>query len=293
MQPAQQSLLDQVLRKVGRNLLLNQELEHILKAILSCARIEGTIADAPIRLAKRQARLTTTSMGELQRQLRKELFAPEEDKSNAGPSDPTQIWISTSIRLEPADKETLEAELEALTDERNDLAHHFLDRWNPGSASAMEEVSSQLDAQRDKILAMRERLRSMHGTVTEMMRTVADFWQSREGIATLELGFLQSSRMIELLGEIAATPQRADGWTDLSYAAGIAHSMEPDAFANRKARYGEHSVKALIIKSELFEVIEEVLPQGTRTLMRNRPALGGQDVHLQRPTFHPSELNRY
>ncbi len=139
----------------------------------------------------------------------------------------------------------------------------------------MEEVSSLLDAQRDKILAMRERLRSMHSTVIEVMQAAAGFWQSSEGIAAMELAFLQSSRMIELLGDIAAKPHRVDGWTDLSYAAGIAQHMEPDAFANRKARYGEHSVKALLIKSELFEVIEEVLPQGTRTLMRNRPALGG------------------
>lgn len=270
-QPAPQPLLDEVLRKVGRNLLLNQELEHILKAILGCARIEGTATDAPIRLAKRQARLSTTSMGELQRQLRKELFAPEEDKPNAGPADPTQIWISTSIRLESADIDALEAELDALTDERNALAHHFLDRWKPSSASAMEEVSSQLDAQRDKILSMRERLRSLHTTVIETLKTAVSFWHSSEGVAAMELAHLQGSRMIELLWQIAATPQRPDGWTDLSYAAGIAHRLEPEAFEDRKARYGEHSVKALAIKSERFDVADEVFPNGQRTLIRNRP----------------------
>lgn len=110
----------------------------------------------------------------------------------------------------------------------------------------------------------------MHSTVVEMMQVFAGLWQSGAGIAAMELGFLQSSRMIELLGEIAATRQRADGWTDLSYATSVAHRMEPDAFANRKARYGEHSVKALLIKSELFEIAEEAMTQGSRTLFRKR-----------------------
>lgn len=269
-QPAPQALLDEVLRKIGRNLLLNQELEHLLKAILSCARIEGTVADASTRLAKRQARLSTKSMGELQRQLRKELFAPEEDEPSAASCEPTQVWISTSIRLEAVDIETMEAELEALTDERNALAHHFLNRWKPGSASAMKEVSSQLDAQRDKIILMRERLKSLHTTVVETLKTAASLWNSDEVVSAMELAHLQSSRMIELLGQIAATPQRTDGWTDLSYAAGIAHRLEPGAFEDRTARYGEHSLKALVIRSERFDVADEVFHNGHRTLIRNR-----------------------
>lgn len=55
-QTALRALKDEVLRKVGRNLLLNQEIEHLLKSILGIARIEGTIADAAARLEARQLR---------------------------------------------------------------------------------------------------------------------------------------------------------------------------------------------------------------------------------------------
>ncbi|AJG24384.1 hypothetical protein RR42_s2803 [Cupriavidus basilensis] len=98
----------------------------------------------------------------------------------------------------------------------------------------------------------------------------ANFWASSEATAAIELMHLQGSRMIELLEEVAAAPKRADGWTDLAYAAGIVQRQEPDALVDRKARFGERSLKALILKSGLFEVAEEVLPQGTRTLIRSR-----------------------
>ncbi|SPK75942.1 protein of unknown function (plasmid) [Cupriavidus taiwanensis] len=43
-----------------------------------------------------------------------------------------------------------------------------------------------------------------------------------------------------------------------------------DALTDREVRYGEESLKALVLKSGLCEVAEEVLPRGTRTLIRPR-----------------------
>jgi len=258
---------------MGRNLLLNQQVEHLLKAILGLARIEGTSADAAIRLEARHAALTTTSLGGLQRKFRNELLAPpEEQPQNQEPADVSQPWFSTTFRfvLGPSDKEALEADLEALTAERNELAHHFLSRWQPGSVSSMTEASVHLDRQRERIIALHHRLKSMHGSMAETLQMAANFWASSEATAAIELMHLQSSRMIELLEEVAAAPKRVDGWTDLAYAAAIAQRLEPDALENRKARYGEQSLKALVLKSGLFEVAEEVLPQGTRTLIRSR-----------------------
>ncbi|MCY1312237.1 hypothetical protein D9M70_626410 [compost metagenome] len=87
-----------------------------MKAILGLARIEGTPADAATRLEARNAALTTTSMGGLQRRFRSELLAcPEEHSQNREPVDPSQPWFSTAFRfdLEPPDREALAAELDA------------------------------------------------------------------------------------------------------------------------------------------------------------------------------------
>ncbi|MBP0639117.1 hypothetical protein [Cupriavidus sp. AcVe19-6a] len=268
-----QALKDEVLLKMGRNLLLNQQVEHLLKAILGLARIEGTPADAADRLEARNAALATTSMGGLQRRFRNEVLAsPEEPPHNPEPADASQPWFSTAIRfdLESSDREILEADLEALTADRNELAHHFLSRLHPSSAPVLTEASAHLDRQREKILAMHSRLKLMHGSMAETLQLAANFWSSGEGLAAIELMHLQSSRMMELLEEVAAAPKRADGWTDLAYASSIVQRQEPDALADRKVRYGEQSLKALVLKSGLFEVAEEVLPKGTRTLIRPR-----------------------
>lgn len=268
---ASQDLRDEVLRKVGRNLLSNQQVEQLLKAILGMSKIEGTVADAPTRFAERNATLATTSLGGLQRQFRDEILScGEERASTDGPDDVSVPWMSTTFQfeLEPENRAALGEQLQALTDERNKLAHHFLEHWQPGSALAMAATSSDLDTQHEKIAAMRERLTGMHRSMAETLRQVASFWASDAGHEALELAILRGSRMMELLTEIASIPHRKDGWTDLARAAGIAQRQEPGAFADRKARYGQQSLKALVEKSQLFHICQEELPGGRRTLIR-------------------------
>lgn len=271
--PAPQSLKDEVLLKMGRNLLLNQQVEHLLKAILGLARIEGTPEDAPARLEARNATLATTSMKGLQRRFRSErLAAPDGLANNPEPADSSLPWFSTTIRfeLEPSGREALEADLDALTADRNELAHHFLPRWQPGSASSLAEASAHLDRQRERILAMHHRLKSMHGSMTESLQLATNLGSSDEGLAAIELIHPHSIRMVELLNKITAALKRPDGWTDLAHAAIVVNRLEPDALAGRKARYGEKSLKSLVLKSGLFEVAEQKFPGGTRTLIRPR-----------------------
>ncbi len=272
-QPAPPVLKDEVLRKVGRNLLLNQEIEHFLKFILGITRIEGTLADAGRRLEARQEELRTSSMGTLLKRFRDEFFAsPTQISDDQYSGESTLPWIKTTVRIEltPEDRTSLEADLALLVKERNDLAHHFLSHWQPESFAEMTETSARLDRQQERIMAMKNRLKSMRDTAVEACQSYADFLRSPDGQAAFQLVWLQGSRMIGLLSEIAAKPHRTDGWTDLSYAAAIAQAKDPDALADRKARYGEQSLKALVMKSELFDVAEETLPKGVRTLIRIR-----------------------
>ncbi|MFC4519074.1 hypothetical protein [Cupriavidus pinatubonensis] len=270
---APQALKDEVLRKVGRNLLLNQQIEHLLKSILGIAKIEGTLADAGARLAARQEELRTTSLGGLLKRFRDEILTnPSEVRDEQNSPNTTQPWISTRFQIEiaPENREPLEADLALLARERNDLAHHFLPLWQPESLERMTETSIRLDEQHERIRAMHDRLRSILDTTREAGLAFSNFLGSPEWQEAFELIWLQGSRLIDLLLEIAANPRRADGWTDLSYAAAIAHAREPDALADRKARYGKESLKALVIKSQLFEVAEEEVPGGVRTLIRVR-----------------------
>ncbi|WP_029047021.1 hypothetical protein [Cupriavidus sp. amp6] len=272
-QTALRALKDEVLRKVGRNLLLNQEIEYLLKSILGIARIEGSIADAATRLEARQQNLSTSSMGMLLKRVREEfLTSPEEMRDDEYSVETSLPRVKTTVQIElsPADRASLEAELAALAKERNELAHHFLPHLKTESVERMAETVARLDQQKDRVVAMSNRLKSMRDTAHQACQAYAAFLQSTEFQEAFELVWLQGSRMIELLLETVAKPRRADGWTDLSYAQSMARAKEPDAFADRKIRYGEQSLKALVMKSQLFDVAEEVLPKGQRTLIRIR-----------------------
>jgi hypothetical protein len=89
----------------------------------------------------------------------------------------------------------------------------------------------------------------------------------------LDLTFLQTGRIVQLLGEIAATAARPDGWTDLARAGHLVASLEPDELANAKRKFGNGSLKKLLVASEMFEVVDEPVGGGhVRTIYRKKAA---------------------
>lgn len=82
---------------------------------------------------------------------------------------------------------------------------------------------------------------------------------------------LQSSPMVRFLSDVATKVHRKDGWCYLAHAGKLATKELSDELNNLKERYGFKTLKKLIIGSELFDVLDEVLPGGGfRTLYRLR-----------------------
>jgi hypothetical protein len=72
-----------------------------------------------------------------------------------------------------------------------------------------------------------------------------------------KLTWLQQSRLVQLLAQIALTSARADGWTLLSRAGDLLRQLAPEEKERLKERYGHGALKPLLIASELFEVNDE------------------------------------
>lgn len=64
--------------------------------------------------------------------------------------------------------ESQRADLELMVRERNDLVHHLLPRWHPGSLEHMTVASAYLDQQREKVLPMFEHLKSVAKSMHQM-----------------------------------------------------------------------------------------------------------------------------
>lgn len=118
---------------------------------------------------------------------------------DAGEEVPEEEGTGDSFKFSfsiPGDTEFVESmrrDLKVMTDQRNELVHHFLQRWRPDSPEKMAEALTYLDSQREKALSMREHLRSTIGHIQESRKKLLDFMASPEYEKQSELMWLQAS----------------------------------------------------------------------------------------------------
>jgi hypothetical protein len=271
--PGSQTTLGEVFRRVGRNLLLLQHIELLLKDLLSRSGFAGYASEIPTKAAQRAQEISRKTLGQLAQQYHDELLGQGAPVSE--PEDLRGPWFSINFRLN-ADDATMErdkAVLAAMVAERNELAHTFLSRWDLTSAAEIDEAVRFLDAQRERAIPILTHIKSVLAAVEQGRKQVAEALMNGEAGRLIELAFLQASRIVQLLGEIAETAARPDGWTDLARAGQLIADVAPDEMASMKERYGVSSLKKLLVECEMFEVAEE--PDGgghRRTIYRKKAA---------------------
>jgi hypothetical protein len=164
-----------------------------------------------------------------------------------------------------------------LVDDRNDLIHHLLPRFNPESIDSCLETGHYLDQQREKLIPEYDFLKSL----IEGLKSHADFLNSEEGIKQIELSFLQQSPLVSLLLNISIQQPRSDGWTLLGNADRLLRLTLPEEMGRLKSSYGYKTVKELIGASELFDINEEPTKKGgVRVVYRPKTELGYSSYNL-------------
>ncbi len=268
-----ESIKAEVLRRLGRNLLLFQQIEALLKFLLANHTANGTLENLQTRFKKREESVNKQMLGNLVDKYGTDVLqdAGVETLDEENPEVP---WISFSFRISGNAEfvEAMRSDLKLMTEERNELVHHFLPRWQPESVDKLEEVLRYLDTQREKVLPMHEHLRDTANSMQETRKLLHDFMSSEEYERQTELMWLQASPLVELLREVTSQIHRTDGWTYLSHAGKLANKNLPDDIQNLKERYGFNTLKKLLIACETFDIYDEPLTNGTfRTLYRVRP----------------------
>lgn len=260
---------DEVLRRVGRNLVIFQQIEHSLKLLVANHKNAGPIDKYAKNLQVRAACINKQMLGHLVERYATEVLrdagevVPEEER----PAD----WFAFSFQIsgETDFIEALRSDLQVMTDERNELVHHFLPRWQPGNDEVLTEALAYLDAQRERVQPMHEHLRSTIQRLHESARVFAEFVANPEYEKQMELFWLQASPLVTLLCEVAAQYHRQDGWTYLAQAGDLATRELPDEVKHLRERYGFKTLKQLLIGAEFFDVLDEPLTGGRfRTLYR-------------------------
>lgn len=259
---------DDVLRCVGRNLVIFQQIEQSLKLLLASHKNAGPLEKYAENFQVRTACINKKMLGHLVERYTTEVLrdagdaVPEEER----PAD----WHSFSFHIigETDFIKGVRSDLQMMTDERNDLVHHFLPRWQPGNDKALAEALVYLDAQRDRVLPMHEHLRfTVHG-LQESAKIFTEFVSSPEFKKQMELF---ESPLVTLLCEVATQSHRQDGWTYLALAGDLATRDLPDEIKNLRERYGFKTLKQLLIGAGIFNVLDEPTSGGSfRTLYRRK-----------------------
>jgi len=262
--------VDDVLRKVGRNVVLFQQLEQLLKFIVANGSLSGFASELKTLKKEQENKVNKQTMGTLVGQY-VENSNPESDTQSTEPEEIDEAYFSFSFRIECDDDyyESRKEALSKLVSERNDLIHHLLPRFDMKSAESCRVLGKELDDQSDQIRLEINRLKATAKALNDGRKATADYFQSEEGKKELELSFLRQSRLVLMLGDIATQMSREDGWVLISNAGHLIKDHAPEELEQMKKMHGYSSLKKLIQASEIFDVQEEVTPKGgTRLLYR-------------------------
>lgn len=259
---------DEVLRRIGRNVVIFQQVEHLLKLLNAHSDVIGPASQLAERIELRVAAVQTNTMGDLAGKLVSGVLRPQAERSAPDQIDEPWFGFRFTVGSDAEFVDRHDREMQALVSARNDLIHHFLPRWQSAANGDADSALIYLDAQRADAVRMLERLQGWAKALKAGRQQLADYWESPEGHRQMELAFLQGSRLVALLGEIAVRAARPDGWTLLSTAGQLIKREVPSELDDMRARFGCQNLKGVLLASELFDVHEEPTTAGTRTVYR-------------------------
>lgn len=261
-----ETVKNEVLRKIGRNVILFQQMEHLLKFILNFNH-STPISKVQENFAAQQESIHRKTMGQLV-----EPFLSGLVTTKSIPEYIDEPWLSfnCSMRIDAADHKQWEERLKAIVDERNQLIHHLLPRWNLSSIDSSKVLEKDLDQQRERILPELDRLKLISDSIREHLA----FLNSEEGKKEIDFMILSQSPLVGWLFKVGKEYARPDGWVALSKAAQLIREHIPQEFADLPRRYGYENLKSILLAARYFDILEEPTSKGgIRVVYRIKPGL--------------------
>lgn len=263
----------EVQRKIGRNLILFQRIEHMLKWLVANSRVQGYLSEFNSIRERQTEEVAKSTLGNLVgRYIENHQPLSNFDKEE-GPVELKEPIITFSTCV--ADDDNMQSQkdlLVSLVAERNDLVHHLVARINPESIASWQETEKHLDRQFEMLQPMHGEFQDRIKGIQESRKEFAKFLLSEEGDRYLRLGSLHQEKVVLMLIEIADQRARHDGWTMLSTAGYQINKKIPGELAAVKRKYRLKTLRELVLSTELFEILKENLSRGGfRELYRLKP----------------------
>lgn len=278
------SLQREVQRKFGRNLLVLQQYERLVKGLVAEQDVAGPINELHSIRARQIEAVSKKTLGQVVGDLTGNFITPTLGQSDTEPSDeppvdPTQPWFRVIFRIAMAESDYLQTQqkLANLVDLRNDQVHHFLEKydiWSEAGCLAadayLDDCFKQIDTHFQELRGWAQHNLDSRERMGSLMRTqeFRDFLV--HGIFPGGAGISWSSCTIVNLLRDAEAALAKDGWTFLKHAIDYIRTQNAE---HTPKRYGCSSWRHVLHESGQFVIRKEQPDSGlpTETWYRSRP----------------------
>lgn len=170
---------DETLRRIGRNIVNFQKLEHSLRVLIPTLRFSSGVDEIASIQAIRKNEVKKKSLGDLSSRFHGDIFSEIPDSIS---DSATGITISHSFRLETDknDARELKNSLIKLVQERNQLVHQDFIYTVFNSIPECYEISARLDEQNSRILSQIDFVNSLRKSHSEASAEIAKYLMSDE-----------------------------------------------------------------------------------------------------------------
>ena len=259
---------------MGKCVLNLQRYELGMKGFLSVSEIEGTPETWQTNLHKRQSHYSSRTLGQLIGDFTGSHISTESSNESEPEIDDSPLptdargHVRTKISIVAGgdDYQTLLNDLAYLLATRNELVHHFLQRFPLADQDSCQQAIAHLETVQE---TLKSRMKQLHGwdqARVVCMSALKDMLQSPQFRAWLKLGLMPGDDINWPNARIVKELKRAesmltkDGWTDLALAIDVIKNQNPDL--TPKA-YGCVSWRNLLYTSGLFDIRRERNPEAT------------------------------
>ncbi len=248
-------------QKIGRNLLLLQKIEYLLKYIVKHHDISAPISQLNQIVKQKEDNIKTQTMGTVLSLYLNQINATSDKNIEDTDFEGDLFHISFEIQHNDSEKE-LERKKWMLTEileERNYLVHHIIIDFDEDSHESYLNIEKKLDKQKEKILIELKNLQNTVKTIMQFKNQLLNFIES--GKLEQEMYYLMLVNDFPLvieLAKISIKKHNEDGWTSLTVAGKLIKENIPDEIAQLKSKYNHKTLKSLLLDEKIFEIKEDI-----------------------------------
>ncbi|WP_093179431.1 OST-HTH/LOTUS domain-containing protein [Variovorax sp. YR266] len=256
------TLQREVQRKLGRCLIRLQQYERLMKAFAVDFEIAGPSDELMAIRQKRGEVVSRMTLGQLVAELTGTYLQPEPPDTvepEWNPVDSQRIWfrMQTRMALQPEDYERVVVGLKELVALRNELVHHFLERFDIWSEAGCHDADAYLDVGMAKVDGHYAELRQWAITMDQARSAMGAFMASPAYTDLLFDGIRPDGTVdwptcgIVRCLRTAETVLAVDGWADLGQVIERMNLMHPEQALKR---YGCTTWRQVLHESKQFKI---------------------------------------